>query len=170
MTNPACRTTFRGRAALVPRCALAIAVTLASGSRPAAAQTPSQTVPPGTRIYVRLAGGGRPLEGSLLALSADTVALLVNDQTQTVPLHQVRRIDKDGDPASDGAAKGALIVGLWCVLVCGQGVDNGGQFGLAVLTNAALGGLIGWQFDRDHVGRSRIYPAKTDWRDRRGTP
>lgn len=131
----------------------------------AGAQPAPAAVPTGTRIFVTPAAGGPALEGSLLSLSADSVALLVDGNTRTLPLASVARVEREGDPASDGFQKGALILGLACFLICGQGVDSSNELAGVMVGNMVIGGLIGWQFDRDHVGRSRIYPIKRDWRD-----
>ena len=131
----------------------------------AGAQPAPPAVPAGTRIFVTPAAGGPALEGSLLSLSADTVALLVNGNTRTLPLASVKRVEREGDPTSDGVQKGALVLGLACFLICGQGVSSSNEFAGVLVGNMVIGGLIGWQFDRDHVGRSRIYPFRRDWRD-----
>lgn len=131
----------------------------------AGAQPPPPEVPAGTRIFVTPAAGGPALEGSLLSLSADSVALLVDGNTRTLPLASVKRVEREGDPTSDGFQKGALILGLACFLICGQGVDSSNELAGVIFGNMVIGGLIGWQFDREHVGRSRIYPFRRDWRD-----
>jgi len=137
-----------------------VVLPLAAGAQP----TPP-AVPAGTRIFVTAAAGGPALEGSLLSLSADSVALLVDGNTRTLPLASVTRVEREGDPTSDGFQKGALVLGLACFLICGQGVDSSNELAGVMVGNMVIGGLIGWQFDRDHVGRSRIYPIKRDWRD-----
>ncbi len=145
---------------------LPVAVILAGFAQETSAQGTSPSVEPGTRIFVtRFAGA--PVEGPLIALSPDSVDLLVDGTAWTVPLGQVARVQRSGDRSSDGAAKGALLVGLWCARVCGQGLDNGGQLGLAVLGNAAVGGLIGWAIDRGRTGRTTIYPFPKAWRGAR---
>ena len=131
----------------------------------ASAQPAPPAVPAGPRIVVTPGAGGPVLEGSLLSLSADSVALLVDGNTRIVPLTSVKRVEREGDPTSDGIQKGALVLGLACFLICGQGVDSSNELAGVMVGNMVIGGLIGWQFDRDHIGRSRIYPFKRDWRD-----
>lgn len=131
----------------------------------ASGQPAPPVVPAGTRVFVSPAAGGPTVEGSLVSLSADSVALLVDGNTRTLPLASVVRVEREGDPASDGFLKGALVLGLACFLICGQGVDSSNELAGVLAGNMAIGGLIGWQFDRDHVGRSRIYPFRRDWRD-----
>ncbi len=144
--------------------ALLIAVTLASGVPTVSAQATSRAVAPGTRIFVTLTAGGPPVEGSLLALSPDSVALVVDATTWTLPLDRVKRIQREGDRSIGGAAIGALAVGARCAYVCGQALSGHGLT-QAVLVNAVLGGLIGWAVDRGHVGRTTIYPVTPDARD-----
>jgi hypothetical protein len=143
---------------------LLLAVTLAGGVPTVGAQTPSSAVASGTRIFVTLAAGGPPVEGWLLALSLDSVALMVDATTWTLPLNQVRRIQREGDRSIAGAAIGALAVGARCAYVCGQAL-SGNRLTQAVLVNAVLGGLVGWAVDRGHVGRTTIYPVTPDSRD-----
>ena len=128
----------------------------------ASAQPAPPAVPAGTRIFVTPAAGGPALEGSLLALSPDSVALLVDGNTRILPLSSLKRVEREGDPTSDGVQKGALVLGLACFLICGQGVSGGNEFAGVLVGNMVIGGLIGWQFDRDHVGRSRIFPFTRD--------
>ena len=157
---------YRGRMEMTMRLtsllaiALIVVLPLAAGAQPA-----PPAVPAGTRIFVTPAAGGPALEGSLLSLSADSVALLVDGNTRILPLSSLKRVEREGDPTSDGVQKGALVLGLACFLICGQGVSGGNEFAGVLVGNMVIGGLIGWQFDRDHVGRTRIYPFKRDWRD-----
>lgn len=133
---------------------------------PAATAQPMPTVAAtNTRIFVTPATGGPLIAGSLLSLTAESVALLVGGDTRTLPLHGVKRIEREGDPTGDGVQKGALLLGLACFLMCGQGVSNGGEFGRVIVSNMVIGGLIGWQLDRDHIGRSQIYPVTQGSRD-----
>lgn len=133
----------------------------------ASGQPAMPVVPTGTRIFVTPAAGGPKVEGSLLSLSADSVALLVEGTVRTIPLDSVKRIDRAGDSSIDGAVIGALLVGGRCARVCGQGLTSSDQTARAVLTTTAVGALVGWWFDRNHVGRTRIYPIIPDSRDTR---
>jgi hypothetical protein len=143
---------------------LPVALILVGFAQEASAQTASPSADPGTLIFVTLLGGA-PIEGSLIALSADSVGLLVDATAWTIPLEQVTLVQRSGDRSHDGAVKGALFVGLWCLRVCGQGLNNGNQVGWVVLSNATIGGLIGWAIDRGHAGRTTIYPFPKAARD-----
>jgi len=145
--------------------ALLLALTLADGVHTVGAQTPPRAGAPGTRVFVTPSSGGPKVEGSLLSLSADSVALLVGGNAQIMPLGSVKRIEREGDRNIDGAVIGALLVGVRCARVCGQGLSTGDGVAGAVLVNAALGALIGWWVDRNHVGRTQIYPVLPDRRD-----
>ena len=110
----------------------------------AGAQSAPPDVPTGTRIFVTPAAGGPALEGSLLSLSADSVALLVDGNTRIVPLTSVKRVEREGDPTSDGIQKGALVLGLACFLICGQGVDSSNELaGVMVAAQPALNACRG---------------------------
>ncbi len=128
----------------------------------AGAQPAIPVVPTGTRIYVTPAAGGPKVEGSLLSLSAESVALLVEGDVRTMPLDSVKRIERAGDSSIDGAVIGALLVGGRCARVCGQGLTSSNQIARAVLTTTAVGAVVGWWVDRNHVGRTRIYPLIPD--------
>ncbi len=157
------RETYRGRMEMTMRLTSLLAIAgIVVLPLAAAAQPAPPAVPAGTRIFVTPAAGGPVLEGSLLSLSTDSLALLVDGNTRTVPLASVKRVEREGDPTSDGFQKGALVLGLLCMLTCGQGVNSSNELFGVVVGNMVIGGLIGWQFDRDHVGRSRIYPIKRD--------
>ena len=66
-----------------------------------------------------------------------------------------------GDSLKNGAIIGAVVVGAWCALVCGQGLDSSGQIPIAVAANAGLGALIGAGIDADHRGRTLLYPRSS---------
>ena len=55
--------------------------------------------------------------------------------------------DPDKDSLKEGAIIGAIIVGAWCLYVCGQGLDSSGQLPLAVAAGAGMGALIGAGID-----------------------
>ena len=112
-------------------------------------------------VFVTLRTGGPVLEGSLLDLKADTVALLTAAGPHVVPLRDVQRIQRAGDSSFDGAARGALILGLACVLICGQGTTSPGHYARVVAGNAAWGALFGWWFDRAPQGPHDHLPRAT---------
>ncbi|MFN7979635.1 MAG: hypothetical protein U0P30_15990 [Vicinamibacterales bacterium] len=113
-----------------------------------------------TTVFVTFANPPAEIEGTLTSLTDQAIALVVDGHEQRFDLAEVHRIDRLGDPNSDGAWRGASILGALCFLLCGQGVNNGGEFFRAITVNAAFGALIGWQFDRDHVGRTTLFRAR----------
>ena len=128
----------------------------------ASAQPAPPAVPTGTRIFVQRAADGAKVEGSLVSLSAESVALLVEGDVRTMPLDSVKWIEREGDSSINGAVIGALLVGGRCAQVCGQGLTSSDQIARAMLTATAVGALIGWWVDRNHVGRTLIYPVRRD--------
>jgi hypothetical protein len=80
-----------------------------------------------------------------------------------VRLDRVQRIDATRDSLANGAAIGAVGLGLWCAAICGQGLESGDRLPMAVAINAGLGALIGAGIDAAHKGRTPIYikPAGT---------
>lgn len=145
---------------------LVVALGLVPQSAPA--QTTTANVEPGTRIFVTLLDGDTVVAGSLVALSADSVALLASDGPTQVPFSKITRIERRGDGSFDGAVKGASVIGLLCFLNCGQGARSGAHFGQLIATNAAIGAVVGWWVDRRHIGRTTIYPLTPDPRDTPG--
>lgn len=131
----------------------ALALTLTAVSAPA------QDAPRDRRptVFVTFANPPAEIEGTLTSLTDQAIALVVDGHDQRFNLVDVHRVDRLGDPNSDGAWRGAAVVGALCFLLCGQGVNNGAEFFRAITVNAAFGALIGWQFDRDHVGRTTLY-------------
>jgi hypothetical protein len=55
--------------------------------------------------------------------------------------------DRDKDSLKNGAIIGAVVVGAWCLVICGQGLDSTGRFPLAVAAGAGMGALIGASID-----------------------
>jgi hypothetical protein len=74
-----------------------------------------------------------------------------------VPLNTLERIDATHDSLVNGAVIGGLSLGLWCAVICGQGLDSAGSLPTAVVINAGLGALIGAGIDAAHRGRTPIY-------------
>lgn len=131
-----------------------------SNTSPAPAQTVEPIAEPGTQVFVALDDGGTVLAGSLVSLSDKSLAILMTSGPRDIPYDDVVRIERRGDRTFDGAVRGASILGGLCVLNCGQGLNNSGQWPMAVLANAAVGAVIGWWFDRAHVGRTVIYQRR----------
>ena len=111
------------------------------------------------RVRVTLAKSGREINGRLVELSADAVRILVGGKARDLPLTDVRRIDIErSDSLKNGAVIGAIVLGGWCALVCGQGLGTGPQLVPAVAANAAVGALIGAGIDAGRRERTTIYP------------
>ena len=114
------------------------------------------------RVRVTLAKSGREINGRLVELSADAVRILVGGKARDLSLTDVRRIDIErSDSLKNGAVIGAIVLGGWCALVCGQGLGTGAQLIPAVAANAAVGALIGAGIDAGRRERTTIYPRQT---------
>lgn len=74
----------------------------------------------------------------------------VASQTQPKPR------DHDKDSLRNGAIIGAIVLGTWCLIVCGQGLDSSDQLAGVVALNAGLGALIGAGIDARFSRRHRI--------------
>ena len=117
---------------------------------PAFAQDPkangsSATIQGGT-YRIRLTTG-EEISGRLLKLGPDVLQILVKGQYQEMPFDQVLQVDRKGDSLKNGAIIGAVVLGAWCTVICGQGLDDASQLPLAVAVNAGLGSLIGAGID-----------------------
>jgi hypothetical protein len=64
--------------------------------------------------------------------------------------------DRDRDSLKNGAIIGAVVLGAWCAVVCGQGLDDASQLPLAVLASAGMGAAIGAGIDSMHARRPRV--------------
>lgn len=111
------------------------------------------------RATVKLFGNQRDVSGRLLALTEDSVSLLVASKRIVVPLETVKRVDVGGDPVANGAIIGGLVTGVWCAVICGQGLDSSDSLGGAVLGNAVFGMLIGAWIDGMNSNSRTVYRA-----------
>lgn len=55
--------------------------------------------------------------------------------------------DRDKDSLKNGAIIGAIVMGAWCLVICGQGLDSTGQLPLTVAAGAAMDAVIGAGID-----------------------
>lgn len=127
---------------------------------PATAQlTPEQARARAEKTPVLVTVPDGTWKGRLVDIDAETVTIEPRGgPMRTLPLSGVLRIEaKKPDSPADGAFVGALISGLWCLLVCGQGLDSGGDLGAAVFFNAALGAGIGAAIAARHTGTVSLY-------------
>src|SRR5437667_6437427 len=95
------------------------------------------------KIFVQPTRGGAELAGYLLQLGPDRVTLLINGQRVELPLDQVQRIQAPRRSIARGARLGGLIGGVWCALICGQGVTDGRRWAAAVAVNTGVFAAIG---------------------------
>jgi hypothetical protein len=109
------------------------------------------------RVFVQREGPGDELRGHLLELGTETITLLVDGQRLKVPLAGVVRVDRAGDGLKNGALIGAVLGGVWCALVCGQGLEDTGALPLAVAVTALSWAGIGAGVDALIPGRTTIY-------------
>jgi len=110
-------------------------------------------------VFPKVRDGGHEFKARLLTLGPRTVTLLVDGQRREMDLSSVTHIERRGDSLKNGAIIGAAFVGGVCAVICGQGLDDGGELAAAVVINAAFGALIGTGIDALHKGRTVIYPT-----------
>jgi hypothetical protein len=109
----------------------------------------------GEEIIVHTDAGGY-IHGHLIELSPESLAILTASGRMDLPLATLARIDATHDSLVNGAVIGGLSLGIWCAVVCGQGLDGGSALPV-VLANAGLGALVGAAIDAGHKGRTPIY-------------
>ena len=105
---------------------------------------------------VRMATG-EEITGRLEELGPDVLRLVVGGERREFKLDDVLQVDRDDDPLKNGAIIGAAVLGTWCAIVCGQGLDSGSQLPVAVAVNAGFGALIGAGIDKANRHRTTIY-------------
>jgi hypothetical protein len=128
---------------------LLVAVTLAA---PAAAQETYR------QVWVTQSDSGDLIEGRMLVLSGDTLALLTPDNRRVdLPLDRVLRIEIHGDALKNGATIGAVVMGALASIGCVVGEGRGSGCVTGVALDAALGGVIGAGIDAANGGRTTIY-------------
>jgi hypothetical protein len=153
--------TLRPSAGRFHRSALVTGFLAVAMASPVAAQnTPVINTRSVGAVYVRSAGGSET-RGQLLRLGPDTLTLLEQGTSRDIPLADVTRIDARGDSVKNGAIIGAVVVGVWCALVCPQGLDgySNDQLPYILGVNIGLGAAVGAGIDAMHVGRTTIYQA-----------
>jgi hypothetical protein len=120
-----------------------------------AAKESSATIQDGT-YRIRLTTG-EEITARLLKLGPDVLQILVKGQRQEMPFDQVLQVDREGDSLKNGAIIGAVVAGIWCTAVCGQGLGDGSQLPVAVAVNAGVGALVGAGLDATITHRTTIY-------------
>jgi hypothetical protein len=136
-----------------------VLVLLFTMCRPLSAQTtsPTEEAPRGTTKIVVTRTDDLSIDGRLLELSDDSVMLLSKGRREMIPFDRVALIETARDSSKDGAIRGAVILGAWCLNICSQGLDEAGDLSAAVFYNALFGGAIGWLFDAANTSRQVIY-------------
>jgi hypothetical protein len=144
---------FKPRGWYVAAVAFAMLITTATTAAAQAARPPK----PGEEVIVRQTSTGEEIRGQLLALSPESLSLLINGRRVDLPIDVVLRVDATQDPLVNGAVIGAVALGGWCAFVCGQGVSDNGDLAKALVVNFAVGAAIGAGLDALHKGRVPIY-------------
>ena len=108
-------------------------------------------------VWVTHADAGEIVRGRLVELSANSLAVLTQDQRRVdLPLDRILRIETHGDSLRNGAAIGGAVMGLMTILGC-QGFSRGSQCAVGVAFNTGFGALIGMGIDAANGGRSTLY-------------
>ena len=93
----------------------------------------------------------------LPALAQVREGLRLPAQTFQVPSRpQTRTTDRDKDSLKNGAIIGAIVMGTWCAIICGQGLDRTSQLPLAVAAGAGIGALMGAGIDSGFSRSPRV--------------
>jgi hypothetical protein len=96
--------------------------------------------------------------GSARALSGDTIEVVGDAGVRQLRLTEVDRIYREGDSIWSGYAIGAAVLGTWCAIICGQGLNSTGGAVGAVMVNAfGFGGGIGALLDWSNNGTTTLF-------------
>ena len=110
------------------------------------------------QVWVTQADSGDLIQGRMLKLSGDTLALLTPDNRRVdLPLERVLRIEIHGDSLKNGATIGAAVMGGLAGIGCALALGHAGQCITAVAFYTGFGGLIGAGIDGLNGGRTTIY-------------
>ena len=122
-----------------------------------AAPVAAQEAPPRgvQRVFV-LSSSGDEVEGHLLQLGPSTLTMLVDGTRRELPLDSIQRVETPGDSVKNGALIGGVVGFVWCALICGQAIDDGGYVAI-LLFNTALFASLGTAIDASIAGRATIY-------------
>jgi hypothetical protein len=137
-------------------CLLLVAAIALTGT-PAWSQTVAEGQDSWPLVFVKRTGGTGDVPARLIHLNEEAVTLLLDDRQVVMPLSDVLRIQKSGDSLWNGALIGGIVLGVWCAMICGQGLNEAGQLPTTVVVNGAVGALIGAGIDAMHKGRTTIY-------------
>jgi hypothetical protein len=99
---------------------------------------------PGEMIVVTDAAG-RNTTGKFVTVLGDSLLLSVPGERR-FPKRVIAKVRRS-DPLWNGAIIGGFVLGVWCAVVCGQGLDTGDSLLRVVAANAGIGALIGAGMD-----------------------
>jgi hypothetical protein len=98
---------------------------------------------------------GHETKGKLVGLTDSALMLQLKDSTRTFTPDELALIERKGDSLKNGAIVG-VILGVWCAIICGQGLDSPHQLPAAVAKEV----LIPIGIDAAIQGRTKIWPLK----------
>jgi len=109
------------------------------------------------QVWVTQADSGDVVQGRMLRLSGETMAILTPDNRRVdLPLDRVLRIEIHGDSLKNGATIGAVVMGALGGIGC-LAAERAHQCVTGIVLNTALGGVIGAGIDAANGGRTTIY-------------
>jgi hypothetical protein len=108
------------------------------------------------RMLVRSIAGVLIFPLLLPALAQAREGVMLPGPYQALSQTPATTTDTDKDSLKEGAIIGAIVLGVWCLIICGQGLDNSGQLAGAVAVNAGLGALLGSQIDAGFSRNPRV--------------
>lgn len=112
----------------------------------------------GEKVHVHTISTGEVLRGVVLEAAQGVLRVRIDDRGVDVPMDDVRRLDVEvRDSLTNGTLIGAAAFGLWCALICGQGLDSGDDLPRALLANTALGAALGAFVDSKMSSRRVVY-------------
>jgi hypothetical protein len=139
---------------------------------PAAAQTaPERTslqreIGRHRQVTIEFDAPGDAVVGRIQSIDRDSIEVALASGPRRIRFADVRRISREGDSVGNCALIGMTVLGTWCAIICGQGLNAGGQVVLAVLVNGSVGAGIGALIDASHNGRTTLYRRRTGVRVR----
>ena len=137
---------------------LVLALSVLMPAAPAAAAERTTKGP----VEIVLKDHNRLFRASLIDLTEHDVEIERYGRREVLRLDDIVRIDRTDDSLGNGALIGAIVLGGWCALVCGQGLDSDASGGGVVVAIAALGAVLGAGIDALRYDHSPVYPPRRD--------